>query len=124
MDLSNDLTVTVAASNFQGNQYKHMFGKELGKFCDVLYQPSLENIFNGIHEHGKVKVAWKTCPYPKGPNEAYNYLLQDAGNILPPYLPGGEKWKLELRYFNGSDVLGGYNMFALLRNEQSLLSGG
>lgn len=124
MDLSNDLTVTVAAFNFQGNQYKQMFAKELGRFCDVLYQPSLQTVFNGIHEHGKVKVAWKTCPYPKGSNVVNNFLLQDSGDILPPYVPGGEKWKFHFRYFNGSEELGGYNMNALLRNEESLLYGG
>jgi hypothetical protein len=123
-DLSNDLTISVSASNFQGNQYKQMFQKDLGRFCDCLYKPTLENIFNEAHLHGKVKVPWKTCPYPKGPNEFYNFLLQDFGSLLPPYMPGGEKWKMQVRYFNGSELLGGYNMFAILRNEQSLLNGG
>lgn len=98
--------------------------KDLGKCCEALYQDAFETTFNDVFEHARVKVPWKTCPYPKGENELKNYLLKNIQDLLPPYLPGGEKWQIQLRLYKGGEVLGGYNIFALLRNEQSLLAGG
>lgn len=124
MDFSNEITMHVAALNFQGNQYKKIAEKDLGKFCDVLYVDNLKELYEDMQSHIATSVQWKTCPYPKGPNEVHNYLLKDMSNILPPYVPGSEKWQLQIRFHKDNEVLGGYNVYALLRSEESLLNGG
>jgi len=122
-DIGDELIVVLNALNLQGGQYKQIITKNLGKFCDALYEkyPGIEDYFNFFHQHAKVKVPWKTCPYSKGVNDVTNLLVDDIGNMLPPYIPGGEKWKIEVRYFENDVVVGGYNIYATLRSEQSLL---
>jgi hypothetical protein len=110
--------------NFQGNQYKKMFEKDLGLFCDALYQDFFKANYEGFVSRTISKVPWKTCPYPAGPDEVTNWLIDDVGDALPPYIPGGEKWKAEVRFYEKEIVLGGYNLFAIIRNDQSLLKGG
>jgi hypothetical protein len=122
-DLDNEMTLKLAALNFQGNQYKQMFDKDFGKFCDVLYDDKVEDKYNNLHKHFEVKVPWKTCPYPKGPNEITNFMIDDFADQLPPYLPGSEKWQIQVRFLLSEEVLGGYNVFAIIRTEKSLMNG-
>lgn len=119
--MTNDIIMVVSASNFQGNRYKEMYEQYLGPFCDVWYQEKFKRIFEEIHEHVTNRPAWKTCPYPRGKYRINNYLFADKDNFLPPYIPGNEKWKISMRFSRGSEVLGGYNIFGMLRNEQSML---
>jgi hypothetical protein len=121
---SNNMTMKVFALNFQGNQYKKMFEKDLGPFCDALYQEPYKAQYERFVSHTISKVPWKTCPYPAGPEEITNYMMDDVGDLLPPYIPGGEKWKAEARFYEKEIELGGYNLFAIIRNDESLLKGG
>jgi len=123
IDLDDGITMTVNALNLQGGQYKSLFTKNLGKFCEALYQKDFaQTNFADFHAHCKLKVPFETCPYPKGKNEVTNFMVADIGNVLPPYVPGGEKWKIEVRFYKTNDeLLGGYNVYAILRSEQSLL---
>ena len=34
--------------------------------------------------------------------------------LLPPYLPGGPKWKFEVRFFKGDKQIGGFDVFATI----------
>lgn len=86
-----------------------------------MYQPHFKSFFEKAHEHATKKVAWKTCPYPKGPNEVKDYLIDNVDALLPPYIPGSEKWKFEMRFFKNNVDQGGYNLYAIIRNEKSLL---
>ena len=88
MDLDDTIIFRIAALNYQGNQYKQLFEKELGKFCEVIYVDDFQSIFEDLHEKAKVKVPWKACPYPKGPNEIYDFTFSEIEKLLPPYLPG------------------------------------
>lgn len=127
MDLGEKVTIHIAALNFQGNQYKKIFEKELENFCESLYKTgngSLQENFEDFHKHAQNTVPWNTCPYPKGPNELTNLLLEDKTNLMPQYVPGGEKWQVQVRYFTDDILMGGLNLFALLRSEQSLMNGG
>jgi hypothetical protein len=69
-------------------------------------------------------VEWLTWPYPTGKNEIKNYYVTDYGNLLPPYIPGGEKWRIEVRYIKDGEVVGGYEVYGILRNQNSLMNGG
>lgn len=106
--------------NFQGGQYKKLAEKSIDNICKNLYNETLLEQFEHFQASQKTPVPWKTCPYPTGPNEIINYYT-DAGSMLPAYIPGGEKWKLEIRFSKDGEVLGGYNIYALVRNEKSLL---
>ena len=99
MDLDDTITVQVAALNYQGNQFKQMFEKELGKLCEVLYVDDFQSVFENLHENSKVKIPWKTCPYPKGPNEIYDYTLAELEKMLPPYVPGSENGNFKFAFF-------------------------
>lgn len=124
MELSDEITMHITALNFQGNQYKMMFEKGLGKFCEALYVDSMKEAYEDVHTYFSTNVPWKTCPYPKGPNEIHDYATSDLSYLTPPYVPGGEKWQFQVRFLKDDQIFGGYNVYGLLRNEQSLLNGG
>ena len=112
------------ALNFQGGQYKQMFEKELGKACEWVYGSPFEQLFVDAHNCGDVKVPWNTCPYPKGPNTVHNYAIDDSfTSYLPPYMPGGEKWKVQILFLHDDVLLGGFSIYSTLRSEKSLLEG-
>jgi hypothetical protein len=118
------MSVHVMAKNYQGNEYRRIFEKELDHLCDLYNEEEkFKEPFEYGHDHLKVKVLWKTCPYPKGPNEMFNLEVSELNRFLPEYLPGNEKWKIEARFSLHGKVLGGYNLYATLRSERSLLNG-
>jgi hypothetical protein len=124
MDLGADIDAIGVGLNFQGNQYKKIFDKRLNNFCESLYHDLYRGYFEDYQAHTVNPVEWNTCPYPAGENEVKNFLIEDNGNILPPYIPGSEKWKAELRFLKNGEVLGGYNIYAIIRSETSLLGVG
>lgn len=122
--LGNDMTMHGTGLNLQGGQYKQMIEKDLEHVCDTLYLDVHKSFFERYQGHLKNPVPWKTCPYPAGPNEVTNFLVEDTGNLLPPYVPGNEKWKVEARFLRDGKVLGGYNIYAILRNMNTLINEG
>lgn len=56
----------------------------------------------------------------KIPNEVHNFNVEDNGT-LPPYIPGGEKWRADVRFIQDGVELGGYNLYAIIRSEKKLL---
>jgi hypothetical protein len=121
--MDNDLALHGSGLNLQGNQYKLMIEKHFDHFCDILYVEQHKSFFERYQNHTKYPVAWKTCPYPEGENEVFNFLVEDTGNLLPPYVPGNEKWKAEARFFREGKVLGGYNIYGILRTMSTLVNG-
>lgn len=117
------MAVYVAGLNLQGNQYKLMIEKNFDHFCDILYLEAHRSFINRYQNHMKFPVPWRTCPYPEGDNEVTNFLVEDTGNVLPPYVPGNEKWKVEMRFSRQGKVLGGYNLYAILRSMDTILNG-
>lgn len=119
--IDDTVLLTFAALNLQGGQYKKIFDKNIYTICSTLYNETFREIYEDFQTHQKYQVPWKTCPYPTGPNEIFNYYLEDFGSMLPPYVPGGEKWKMDIRYFKGDELLGGFSAYLTLRSERSLL---
>lgn len=116
--------VLIIASNFQGGQYKKLFEKGVNELCTAMYDEKNRIYFEKLQERKKYPVPWLTCPYPAGPNEISNLLLEDYGSVLPPHVPGGEKWKMEVNFIKNDVVIGGFNIYCTLRSEKSLLNGG
>jgi hypothetical protein len=81
----------VKAFNLQGGQYKLMGEKTVGNLSKMLYNETNHELFDNLQSHQKYPVEWLTWPYPTGKSEMKNYYLEDYGNFLPPYIPGGEK---------------------------------
>lgn len=108
----------------QGGQYKQMVDKKFTNFCNTLYMEGSKAFFENYQAHTTNPVPWKTCPYPAGSNEVKNFHVEDSELLLPPYIPGGEKWKIEMRFLRKGEILGGYNIFATLRSAESLLESG
>lgn len=120
--LGNDIDVFVEAFNFQGGQYKKMGEKKIKDYCKTLYTDTYKKTFDDFNAASTVKVPFGTCPYPVMENVVTNFHISDDGQF--PYIPGGEKWKIHIRFVKDNEVLGGYNMYALLRNEQTLMKVG
>ena len=111
------------AYNFQGGQYKKMGEKKLEQLCKSLYVDAYRSIYEKFNDASSNKVPFGTCPYPIVNNTVKNFLVSKS-ELFPPYVPGGEKWRINVRFLKQNEILGGYNVYALLRNEQSLLKGG
>lgn len=125
VDVDDTVLVKAFMLNLQGNQYKRMFEKDLGGYCEAMYKDAFEDLFNDIHKSIKKKVAWKTCPYPKGEVEIINLGVPPFNqDLLPPYLPGSEKWQGQLRFYQNGIELGGYNVYLIVRTEKTLFNGG
>lgn len=119
----NDLDILVEAYNFQGGQYKKLFDKKLEQFCTTIYMEAYKSYYDKFNSFSSVQVPFGTCPYPIVNNTLTNLLISNEG-LLPPYLPGGEKWRMNVRYIKAEEVLGGYNLYVLVRSEQSVLTSG
>jgi hypothetical protein len=120
--MGDDLDMYGAGLNFQGNQYKKMFDKRLDKFCTTYYIDIYKAYFEDYQAHTTNPVPWKTCPYPAGSNEVKNFFVEDDGLLLPPYIPGSEKWKAEIRFLRDEIILGGFNIYGIIRSEESILN--
>ena len=51
----------------------------------------------------------------------YDWLPTEVGDFIPPYIPLGERWKVETYAKKNNVNLGGVTTYSLLRNEYSLL---
>lgn len=51
------------------------------------------------------------------------YVLEDETNLLPEYVPGNEKWQIDIGFAKAGDILGGVRLFVILRNQKSLMVG-
>lgn len=91
--------------------------------CSTLYNETNRPYWDDFQASQKDPEEWETCPYPTGPNEIRNFLIKDYGNFLPPYIPGGEKWRIDVRVLKDDEILGGYNLYATLRTQKSLMNG-
>ena len=108
----------------QGGQYRKIFGTEGGEICTNAYNETFREYYDKFQAAQTIQVPWKTCPYPDGPNEINNFYVEDYGGLLPAYVPGSEKWKVEVMFYENDTVkVGGYNIYMTLRNEKSLLNG-
>lgn len=123
ISIDDDIDMTVEAYNLQGGQYKKIVDRKLEKFCQTLYVDTFKGQYARFYEASTVKIPFGTCPYPAGDNEMINMMITDEGQ-LPAYIPGSEKWRVDIRFLKKEEILGGYNVYGLIRSEQSLMAGG
>lgn len=118
--IGDDVDIYIVGLNFQGGQYKKIFEKSEINFCKTFYQDYVREYYEDYQAHSTNPTPWNTCPYPAGSNEIVNYAINDD-SLLPPYLPGSEKWKVEMMLKKNGEDFGGYNIYVTLRTEQTLL---
>ena len=123
METDDGVDLMIEAYNFQGGQYKKIVEKKLDHFCKSLYVDAYRSDYEKFNDASSDKVPFGTCPYPIVNNTITNFLVSKSG-LLPPYIPGGEKWRINVRYLRTEEVLGGYNLYLLVRNDQSVMAGG
>ena len=120
MPLDDSLSVSMNLYNFQGGQYKKMFDRKLDHYCKSMYKDEIKPHYEKFQASTTNPTPWKACPFPPGKNEVKNYLIEENG-LLPPYIPGGEKWKADIRFLKNDVELGGYNVYAIIRSDEKLL---
>jgi hypothetical protein len=121
--LDNSLKVGFKAYNMAGGDYRMMFQRLLGPFCDMFYEdhmrPTIEEFFAATNLS---YWTWGMCPLPSAVGFVKDYVPSQIGNYLPPYLPGGEKWKCTLYLEDASNTtIGGITIYASLRSNYSLM---
>lgn len=92
-------------------------------FCASIYEPKYRNIFEDYQSHTSNPVKFGQCPYPAGENKVKRFFIRNAEGLLPPYIPGGEKWRIDARFLRKDEEQGGYNFYFALRSLQSLIGG-
>lgn len=120
MPLDDSVNVVLNIYNFQGGQYKKMGDKKIDRYCESMYRNEFKSGYEKFQASTTNPTPWKACPFPPGKNEVKNYLLEDS-SLLPAYIPGGEKWKVEVRFLQNDIELGGYDVYAIIRSDEKLL---
>jgi hypothetical protein len=123
MPLDDSLTYEITALNLQGGEYRKIFHLEFDGLCKHAYNETYRSYFENFQAKQDHTVKWKTCPYPAGPNRVNKFYIEDYGNLIPPYIPGNERWLIKNRFVKNGKPIGGSNAYGILRNEQSLLNG-
>lgn len=124
MPIDDSFDGMMEASNFQGGQYKKMGDRAFPRICESLYNDSIRSYWDDFQASQLHPVPWKTCPYPTGRNEITNFLISDYADFLPPYVPGSEKWRVDVYYTKNGEIYGGFRLFLIFRNHNSLLVNG
>lgn len=108
------------AFNLSGGQYKKIFGNIFGPFCDFVYSKNIEKEFKAALAKSNSTTAYGTCPIPPQTFEVIDYAPEGAGDVIPPYMPGNERWKVDLWGTKNGEVVSGFRVYAILRDEQKL----
>lgn len=74
-------------------------------------------------DHTNVSVSYGDCPIPPQNINVLDYKINNLGDYLPPYIPGNERWMLELILSNRiGDIIGGGRFYAILRDDEKLFN--
>ena len=117
---SNDITLHCYGYNFQGGQYKLMVEKHLGQLCDFFFNEMHKEVWEDVMNHSDKFIPGKTCPFPAGLYTIRNYMLKGLVEMIPPYVPGSEKWKGVAEYRLNETVLGGMTFYFTLINDKNM----
>lgn len=126
-DVGNENTVHVSGFNFQGGQYKLMVEKSLGQFCDIFYAEPHREVYESFSDYYTPNVEFGTCPFPANNYSMRDYLISNEKfeKLIPPYIPGSEKWKIVFKVLLDGKVRGGNVFYVTIRHEDrmTVLSG-
>lgn len=121
-EISDDHSLQVSFFNFDAGQYKKYFiEKNFTNLCTSLTEDDLmKGAVKDIVDHLDSKIVLGKCPWPTGEINMKNYFPEDS--FLPPYISmASEKWKLEAKFYKGEEFQGGFIVYCLLRNDDTLM---
>jgi hypothetical protein len=104
-----------------------MVEKDLGPFCDTFYLEAHRKIYESFYGYFSPNVIFGTCPFPAGNYSMSDYPFseEDFEKLVPPYIPGSEKWRIFLKLsINGTAKGGGVYDFTISHKDRmTVLSG-
>lgn len=118
--MSNDHILSFDAFNLSGGQYKKIFSNNWGPFCDFLYEKSVEKTVKSAFASTNTTMPYGTCPFQRQVIQFNDYAFVDEADFLPPYLPGNERWKLDLFVSKDDVKVTGFRLYAIVRDNQKL----
>ena len=92
----------------------------MGPFCDFIYEKSLEDEVKSAIIKSNSTTLYGTCPLPAQVIMVNDYTPMDAGDLIPAYMPGNERWKLDIWVSKDNEKVSGFRLYAILRDEQKL----
>lgn len=115
------MILSFEAMNLSGGQYKKIFGRTLGRACDLVYESHVEAEVKRFLAHTNLTISYGACPVePQGINIT-NYYIDGAGDYLPPYVPGNERWKVNVWVTKNDEIVSGITGYGILRDMQKLI---
>lgn len=57
------MILSFEAFNLSGGQYKKLFGRTLGGFCDVIYADHISKDVKNYWAHTNISMPYGTCPF-------------------------------------------------------------
>lgn len=118
--LDDTTILSFESFNMAGGQYKKIFGRTIGGFCESAYEPHLEKDIRKYMAHTNLTIKYGDCPFPVGYFEIKDWTPDGVGDYLPPYLPGNERWKVILWISKDDVQLGGIAFYVIIRNDEKL----
>ena len=94
----------------------------MGHFCDIVYDISFENTARAALAASNSTTPYGTCPVPPQTVYVDEFAPGDAGDAIPPYMPGNERWKLDIWVLKDNEKLSGLRVYAILRDELKLFN--
>lgn len=119
--LDDSFILSFEAFNFAGGQYKKIFGRSVGPFCELLYEQHVEKEVRRWFAHTNISVPYGTCPLPPQFIYTNDWSPKDAGDYIPPYVPGNERWKVTLWLSKNEETISGFTIYGILRDNQKLI---
>jgi hypothetical protein len=120
IQLDDTTILSFESFNMAGGQYKKIFGRTIGGFCQAAYEPHIEKDMRSYMESSNISIKYGTCPFPPGRINIMDWTPEGVGDYLPPYLPGNERWKVILWISKDDKRLGGIIFYVIIRNNEKL----
>jgi hypothetical protein len=92
--------VSFGAYNMAGGQYKKIFGREVGPFCDSIYEDHVKKEVQRFYESTNISVKIGDCPVPAQYIDVHDFRMGGLGDYLPPYVPGEKNKKVSNNFMN------------------------
>jgi hypothetical protein len=120
--LDDNVIVGFEAYNLQGGQYKLMFNRELGGFCEIIWQDSLKEEAENFLKQSNLTFKHGDCPIQPTVFTLNNYSPDNLGDYLPAYVPGNERWKLTVFTEENGKRTTELDFYTILSDEKSIMS--
>ena len=92
----------------------------MGPLCDCTYEKSSEKSVKSALAKSNSTTPYGTCPIPPQVVNVMDYAPVDEGNFLPEYIPGNERWRVDVWLSKDDVKVTGMRIYAIIRDNQKL----